>query len=250
MRRPKRTADPIAPKPRRARGAEPRGVGGLLRAPTARRRPAAPAARQRRIVTIFGSARCVPGDPLYLLAYELGFACAQRGWVVRNGGYGGTMEAAARGAAAAGGASIGVVVRSFRDREPNRFSTQRVWAPNLFARLQRLLRGSQAFVVLPGGTGTLVELALVTEMFAKGLLPRLGVPLILLGEYWRPVVEVVRREADSLNRLRMVTTVEEVVAVLAIREGEADDRLALADDRAHGSGGAATHGGSKRPCDG
>ncbi|MGE0479315.1 MAG: LOG family protein [Phycisphaerae bacterium] len=190
-------------------------------------------------MTIFGSARCVPGDPLYLLAYDLGYACAQRGWVVRNGGYGGTMEAAARGAAAAGGASIGVVVRSFRGREPNRFSTQRVWTPNLFARLQRLTRGSQAFVVLPGGTGTLVELALTAEMFAKGLLPRLGVPLILLGEYWRPVIEVVRREADSLKRLTLAATVADVVAVLATREGQAEAGGGSAAVRAHVSQPAA-----------
>ncbi len=147
-----------------------------------------------QIVTVFGSSALEPGHPDYQTAYQLGRAVAQEGWILCNGGYGGSMEAAAKGAMEVGGHTIGVTCRGLRRRRgPNPYIKQEVPTFNLLTRLETLVRLGNAYVVLPGGTGTLLELALVWELLNKGLL-RPGAPLILLGEFWMPLDALIRRQ--------------------------------------------------------
>lgn len=145
------------------------------------------------VVTVFGSSAPKPGSPAYIAAFELGRRIAENGWQVCNGGYGGTMEAAARGAATAGGVTIGVVCSGLGPFRPNRYIRKCIRTRTLFDRLKTLIRTGRAYVVLPGGTGTLVELALVLEHYNKNMFPSHR-PLILLGEDWLPVVECSTRE--------------------------------------------------------
>jgi hypothetical protein len=171
----------------------------------------------KKIVTVFGGSTVEPLEEPYQRAYELGHAIAELGLTLCNGGYGGTMEAAARGAVEAGGHTIGVTCTRFGRGGPNAYIRQEIPTFDLFQRLQTLIRLGRAYVVLPGGTGTLVELALVWELLDKGLL-RGERPLIVIGDSWQPVIDCIRRaqpEASALQVVNDVTAAREILAHVA-----------------------------------
>lgn len=152
------------------------------------------------VIAVFGSSEPRPGQPEYEIAYELGRGIARAGWILCNGGYGGTMEAAAKGAVEAGGHTIGVTCRVFGRGGPNAYVRQDVPTFDLLSRLNTLVRLGDAYVVLPGGTGTLLELALIWELINKRLLRGKPRPIVLVGEYWRPVIEaILRAQPDALR---------------------------------------------------
>jgi uncharacterized protein (TIGR00730 family) len=163
----------------------------------------------KNIVTVFGSGKTGPSDELYQIAYELGRAIAETGLTLCNGGYGGTMEAAARGATEVGGHTIGVTCTRFGRGGPNAYIRQEIPTFDLFQRLQTLIRLGRAYVVLPGGTGTLAELALAWELRNKGLL-RDERPLIVLGGVWRPVIDCVRAAQPDAKAVQVARDVEEI----------------------------------------
>jgi uncharacterized protein (TIGR00730 family) len=142
------------------------------------------------IVSIFGTGRARAGEPAYLLAEQVGRALAQAGFTIANGGYGGTMYASARGAAQAGGTVLGVTCSAFTGSVANEYLTREIVTASLDERLSTLVRLGRAYIVLPGGTGTLLELALVWELKNKGFLDRAR-PIILLGGFWKPLVDLV-----------------------------------------------------------
>jgi len=158
------------------------------------------------IVSIFGTGRAQAGEPAYVLAEQVGRALAQAGFTIANGGYRGTMHAAAKGAAEAGGKVIGVTCRAFKNSVVNEFVTREVVTDTLKERLHNLIKGGRAYVVLPGGTGTLLELASVWELKNKGFLDRAR-PVILVSEFWKPVVDLVA--ADDPKCVKYVTFVRE-----------------------------------------
>lgn len=159
-----------------------------------------------RIITIFGSNQPTEGSGDYSVAYELGKGLAERGFTICNGGYGGTMEAAARGASEAHGMTIGVVLQRFSPRA-NPWIKKTIVTNSLFERLQNLLSLGAGYIVLKGGTGTLVELALSWEHINKGLSP--PKPIVFLGDFWNSVIDTVAKEIgvaqdDSDARLHTV----------------------------------------------
>ena len=102
------------------------------------------------------------------------------------------MEAACRGAAEAGGTSLGVLLAGRGDG--NRWVTESVREPDLAARLRRLRDESDAWMFLPHGLGTMVELVWMAESLVKGdAAPR---PVVLLGDFWGPIVEMALAEAS------------------------------------------------------
>ncbi len=145
------------------------------------------------IVSVFGAGRAKPGEPTYVLAEQLGRALAEAGFVIANGGYGGTMQASAKGAAEAGGTVIGVTCSAFGSSAANEYVTRVVVTDSLDERLRNLVKAGRAYVVLPGGTGTLLELAAVWELKNKGFLDR-AKPIVLLGDFWKPLVDLVSRD--------------------------------------------------------
>lgn len=146
-------------------------------------------------VTVFGSADPCEGDSAYEVARETGRVLAELGYRIANGGYGGTMEAAARGARDAGGKTIGVTCRLWRSA-PNAYIDREVETADLPERLNRLIElGTAGYVVLPGATGTLVELAMVWELTSKGMLP--ARPIVCMGEFWRPVVGMMAEQRPA-----------------------------------------------------
>jgi len=169
-----------------------------------------------RQVTVFGSSRAMPSEEAYQDAIRLGRLLAEAGYAVCSGGYSGVMEAVSRGAREAGGTAVGVTVASWSHRQqPNGWLDREVEAPDLFNRLSRLI-ASDAYVALPGGPGTLGEVAITWNLFQTESIPVR--PLILVGEAWRSVIRCLRHgirvDARDLSLLRFVDTVDEIVPLL------------------------------------
>jgi uncharacterized protein (TIGR00730 family) len=161
------------------------------------------------IITIFGSSRPRDGEDDYEQARALGRELAMRGFRVCSGGYGGVMEAASRGAKEAGGRTLAVTAKFFRtgaNAWVDEVCSVSTWQERLF----ELIRYGDGFVACKGGTGTLVELAVVWEMLNKGVIH--GKPFIVLGEFWMPILERVR-EVEMDHGSRWGEAVERLVHV-------------------------------------
>jgi uncharacterized protein (TIGR00725 family) len=157
----------------------------------------------------------MPGEQVYEQARVLGAAIAEAGWRLCNGGYGGTMEAACRGAVEAGGPdaqTIGVTCSAFGRKGANRWVRQEIATSNLNDRVARLIELGDAYVVLPGSTGTLLELAMVWELTNKRFIT--GKPIVLMGNFWQPVVETVAK--DTPDAVRCIDQADEPQGVIRI----------------------------------
>ena len=173
----------------------------------------------KKVVTVFGSARTQEGTADFKTAYELGKLLAQSGFTVCNGGYGGTMEASARGARDAGGKTIGIVAETLGVKA-NPFIAQKEVVRTHLDRLLRLVELGDAYIVLNGGTGTLLELAYVWEYINKHIMPQK--PVIVVGDFWSTIIDTVRKElqeekGEVSNYVRVVHSPEECVNVLIRR---------------------------------
>jgi uncharacterized protein (TIGR00730 family) len=146
--------------------------------------------KAERIVTVFGSSRPQESDAEYEEARELGMALAANGFSVCSGGYGGVMAAVSRGAKQGGGKTYGVTAAFFSAAKANSWIDVEVRVATWQERLFELIRLAHGFVACKGGTGTLVELAVVWEMLNKSVMT--GKPLAVLGNFWSPIIECVR----------------------------------------------------------
>lgn len=153
--------------------------------------------RPGKVISVFGSSRPRGGDPLYAEARALGAALARGGFVVCTGGYAGVMEAASRGAKEAGGGTLAVTAEFFASRA-NRWVDEEIRVKHWRDRLFQLVKRGHGYVVCRGGTGTLVELAVVWELLNKGVMNRR--PLVALGDFWEPVVRRVK-EVENGRRV-------------------------------------------------
>ena len=137
-------------------------------------------------VTVFGGSQPKPGDPAYRQALRLGRLLAEAGYAVLTGGYIGTMEAVSRGAAQAGGHVIGVTcdeIESWRPVAPNHWVQEERRFATLRQRLYALIDSCDAALALPGGVGTLAEIAAMwSQIQTRAISPR---PLILIGPEWK-----------------------------------------------------------------
>lgn len=163
------------------------------------------------IVTVFGSSRPAPGSADYETARQLGAALARAGFVVATGGYGGTMEGVSRGAKEAGGRTIGVTAEAFRSAA-NTWVEEEIRVKTWQERLVKLVELGAGYVVLPGGTGTLVELAVAWEWINKGFLA--ARPLVVLGEFWLPVVNAIPAAELHSNPILHAATPDQAALVL------------------------------------
>ena len=156
-------------------------------------------------VTVFGSARFSSEDhPYYQLAREIGFDVAKQGFTVMTGGGPGLMEAANRGAKEAGGKSVGCNIALPEEQKPNAFLDRWVEFHYFFVRKLMLAKYSSAFVVMPGGFGTLDELFEVMTLIQTGKMNHF--PVILVGKtYW---VGLLRFLDDPLCSLGAVDRID------------------------------------------
>ena len=169
-----------------------------------------------RIITIFGTGRAKTGDVIFETAEETGKLLAQAGFTIANGGYGGTMTAAAKGAAGAGGEIIGVTCSAFKNSKPNQYITREIVTESLDERLKTLIKLGQAYIVFPGGTGTLLELAKVWELKNKGF-SKADKPIILVGEFWKPLVTLIEiDDPDSSKHVKLANGPKQAVELVAI----------------------------------
>lgn len=168
-----------------------------------------------KTVTIFGTSRAKPDSAIYKMAYETGFCLAGAGYAIANGGYGGTMSASAKGARQAGGTTIGVTCSAFGSKPANEYITEEISTASLDQRLDTLVELGQAYVVLPGGTGTLLELAKVWELKNKNFL-NMQKPIILIGDFWQPLVTIIK--ADDPKNCQAINLVEKTDQIIALLE--------------------------------
>lgn len=177
---------------------------------------------------MFGSSRPRAGDADYDQARALGKALASQGFAVCTGGYGGVMEAVSRGAKEEGGKTYGVTAEFF-GRGANAWVDVEVRKKTWEERLFELIRMGDGFVACKGGTGTLVELAVVWEMLNKSVM--CAKPVAVFGNFWQPILERVREVEQGPNAeigsrawgeakqnlIHSMATVEQVAEYLADR---------------------------------
>jgi uncharacterized protein (TIGR00730 family) len=149
-------------------------------------------------VTVFGSAQPIPGDSLYTEALELGKYLGLKGWTVLTGGYIGTMEAVSRGAAENGAHVIGITcedIERWRKVKANSWVMEERHFPTLQARLMELIDSCDAALALPGGVGTLTEVALIWNLLLTDSIAMK--PLILIGAEWKNTIACFFSQMDS-----------------------------------------------------
>jgi hypothetical protein len=171
-------------------------------------------------VTVFGSARFAEGHPSYELAREMGRRIAAAGFTVMTGGGPGIMEAANRGARDVGGRSIGCNIILPREQRPNPYLDRFLTFRYFFVRKVMLVKYSYAFVVMPGGFGTLDELFEAATLIQTGKIE--DFPLVLMGkDYWRSLrgvlegmVEHGTIDRQDLERLTFTDSPDEALSVI------------------------------------
>ena len=139
-------------------------------------------------VSVFGSARSKPGTPEYELATDIAAGLAKAGYAIITGGGPGIMEAANKGAAAANGVSVGLGIELPMEAGLNEYVNVGVEFRYFFVRKTIFIKYSQAFVVLPGGFGTMDELFEALTLVATGKITKF--PIVLVGaEYWSGLLD-------------------------------------------------------------
>jgi uncharacterized protein (TIGR00730 family) len=177
-------------------------------------------ARVGMAVTVFGSARIKEGSPYYDAARAVGRGLAERGYAVITGGGPGLMEAANRGALEAGGLSIGCNIELPHEQSPNPYSNLSIDFRYFFVRKTMFVKYSEAFVVFPGGFGTLDELFEALTLIQTGKVERF--PVVLYGsEYWGGLLSWIRERSleegmvsqADLGLIQVVDSTDEVCAI-------------------------------------
>jgi uncharacterized protein (TIGR00730 family) len=147
-------------------------------------------------VSIFGSARIAEGHPWYELTRETAACLAKHGYTVITGGGPGLMEAASRGATEAGGESIGLNIELPHEQQPNRYLSRSLNFHYFFARKLMFVRYARAFVIMPGGFGTLDELFEALTLIQTHRIYHF--PVILVGvDFWAPMLDWIDRSLEE-----------------------------------------------------
>ena len=172
-------------------------------------------------VTIFGSARFKEGHPYYKLARDMGAAVSKLGFTVMTGGGPGLMEAANRGAKEAGGISVGCNIMLPGEQIPNRYLDRQVTFDHFFVRKVLLFKYSYAFVMLPGGFGTMDEFFEALTLIQTGKIQ--DFPLVVVGAaHWQKLRELIDDmlaagtiSHGDLEYLHYTDSVDDAVAYIA-----------------------------------
>src|SRR5213079_3590678 len=169
-------------------------------------------------VTVFGSARVKIDSPYYELARKMGAAIARLGFTVMTGGGPGIMEAANRGAKEAGGISVGCNIELPIEQGPNAYLDRCVTLKFFFVRKTLLIKYSYAFVVFPGGAGTVDELFEALTLIQTGKIKQF--PIVIMGtDYWQEMIAFVEKMArvgtispEDVKLIYATDSVDEAIA--------------------------------------
>ena len=172
----------------------------------------------QRVISVFGRSSAQVGTEAYEEARTLGRLLVQAGFVVMNGGYGGTMEAVSRGAKEGGGQAIGITTALFDSVRPsaNAYIDREIKKPDYLSRLRHLVEECDGCIALRGSIGTLTEVCVTwSALQVGGIKPK---PLILTGNSWRRAIRTLVSESFILERdlslIHIVLTPEEAIPVL------------------------------------
>jgi uncharacterized protein (TIGR00730 family) len=185
-----------------------------------------------RAVSVFGSARTLSDHPEYETGRKLGAALARAGYAVITGGGPGAMEAVNRGASEAGGKSVGLGIELPFEQSLNDWVDLGINFRYFFARKTMFVKYAQAFVILPGGFGTLDEFFEALTLVQTRKVTRF--PVILFGgDYWSGLIDWIRGSvlpagkisAPDLDLIRVTDSVSEAVAIIAEAEAERSGQL-------------------------
>ncbi|MEN8191353.1 MAG: LOG family protein [Bacteroidota bacterium] len=162
------------------------------------------------IITVFGSSKPLPNEEEYQTAYQLGRLIGESGFSVCTGGYRGIMDAVSKGASEFNVEVIGVTVDLF-SAKPSQYLTKEIHCSSLFERIEKLIEIGDAYIILRGGTGTLVELSITWELINKKLSTRK--PIACHGEMWGKIVstmeERIKFEKRETGLVKCFDSVEE-----------------------------------------
>ena len=168
-------------------------------------------------LSAFGSSRLGPESPCYADVSALARAIAEAGWDGMTGGHQGMMAAFSEGIHAGGGHIRGITLERFPTPPGNTLSEE-VRARDFFDRMRTLIEEADAWLVLPGGLGTLAELAMTWDLIAIRVLDQR--PLIFYGEMWEPVIDLLRQQLvlsaeQAFEVIRICHSHEDVLAALS-----------------------------------
>ena len=181
-------------------------------------------------VTVFGSARIKPDDPHYELALKMGAAIARLGFTVMTGGGPGIMEAANRGAKEVGGRSVGCNIELPFEQVSNIYLDRCVRLHYFFVRKALLIKYSYAFVVMPGGVGTLDELFEALALIQNEKIKHF--PVVIMGtDYWKQLIAFIEQMAErgkiSRSDLHLIFATDSVEEAIAHIRAKAIERFGL-----------------------
>jgi uncharacterized protein (TIGR00730 family) len=181
-------------------------------------------------VTVFGSARIKSDDPNYKLAVKMGAAIARLGFTVMTGGGPGVMEAANRGSKEVGGRSVGCNIELPFEQVSNMYLDRCVRLHYFFVRKALLIKYSYAFVVMPGGAGTLDELFEALTLIQNGKIKNF--PIVIMGtDYWRHLIDFIQemeqRGKISSSDLKLIYATDSVEEAIAHIRTKAIERFGL-----------------------
>jgi len=172
-------------------------------------------------VSIFGSARTQDDHPYYKKAESLANLFGQKGYAVITGGGGGIMEAANKGAAEANAESVGLNINLPFEQKPNPFATTQIEFNYFFVRKVMFLKYAQAYIIMPGGFGTLDELFETITLIQTQRIRKF--PIILVGkEYWGGLIQWVKDKflkekmisKEDLNLIHILDDPQKIVRVV------------------------------------
>jgi len=174
-----------------------------------------------KAVSIFGSSRTRPNSKYYKLAEQVAFSLAKEGYAIITGSGPGIMEAANKGAKRAGGHSVGLNIQIPLEQKPNNYVETLLDFRYFFVRKVMFVKYAKAFVIMPGGYGTLDEFTEAINLIQTKRIPKF--PVVLFGsEYWKGMLDWLKATVlkngniskEDLSIFTIVDDPKEVVAVI------------------------------------
>ena len=174
-----------------------------------------------KAVSMFGSSRVDSHNKYYRLAEEIAYRLAKAGYAIITGGGPGIMEAANKGARRAGGQSIGLNIQIPTEQKPNTYIDILLDFRYFFVRKVMFVKYAKAFVIMPGGYGTLDELTEALNLIQAHRIPKFPV-IIFDRKYWQPMLDWLKNtvlrnrsiSAADLNIIQFADSPQEVVSII------------------------------------
>jgi uncharacterized protein (TIGR00725 family) len=171
------------------------------------------------IIAVFGSSHCMPDSFEYNIALDLGKILAENGYDLATGGYSGTMEAVLKAGTNFNVSRIGVTTKEYSEIKPNEFIQIEYSTETYLSRLSKIVEVADAFVVLNGDLGTLLEFTAVWTLKSKRLID--NKPLIVVGEVWTEILQILGFYSEViLENMDLILRAEDNASVLSILKKE------------------------------